>query len=54
MTVLQGNCQEILGTLSQESVDLVYLDPPFFTQKTHSLSTRDNLTNFHLKINGHL
>ncbi|MDX9992519.1 MAG: site-specific DNA-methyltransferase [Anaerolineales bacterium] len=46
MTVLQGNCQEILGTLSQESVDLVYLDPPFFTQKTHSLSTRDNLTEF--------
>jgi len=46
MTVLQGNCQEILGTLSEESVDLVYLDPPFFTQKTHSLSTRDNSTEF--------
>jgi site-specific DNA-methyltransferase (adenine-specific) len=46
MTVLQGNCQEILGTLSQESVDLVYLDPPFFTQKTHSLSTRDNSIEF--------
>jgi len=46
MTVLQGNCQEILGTLPSESVDLVYLDPPFFTQKTHSLSTRDNSTKF--------
>ena len=46
MTVLHGNCQEILKTLSPESVDLVYLDPPFFTQKTHSLSTRDNSTEF--------
>ena len=26
--------------------DLVYLDPPFFTQKTHSLSTRDNSIEF--------
>ncbi len=46
MTVLHGNCQEILGTLPLESVDLVYLDPPFFTQKTHSLSTRDNSIEF--------
>lgn len=46
MTVLQGNCQEILGTLAPENVDLVYLDPPFFTQKTHSLSTRDLTTEF--------
>jgi site-specific DNA-methyltransferase (adenine-specific) len=46
MKVLQGNCQEILKTLSHESVDLVYLDPPFFTQKTHSLVTRDNSTEF--------
>lgn len=46
MTVLHGNCQEILDTISQESVDLVYLDPPFFTQKTHSLSTRDNSIEF--------
>lgn len=46
MTVLQGNCQELIKTLSAESVDLVYLDPPFFTQKTHSLVTRDNSTEF--------
>ncbi|WP_318351318.1 DNA-methyltransferase [Aquipluma nitroreducens] len=25
-----------------ECIDLVYFDPPFFTQKTHSLKTRDN------------
>jgi site-specific DNA-methyltransferase (adenine-specific) len=46
MTVLHGNSQEVIGTLSPESVDLVYLDPPFFTQKNHSLLTRDNLTEF--------
>jgi site-specific DNA-methyltransferase (adenine-specific) len=46
MTVLQGNCQEILKTFSEESVDLIYLDPPFFTQKTHTLSPRDNSKEF--------
>ena len=30
----------------KESVDLVYVDPPFFTQKTHSLTTRDRTTKF--------
>ncbi len=46
MTVLLGNCLDIVKTLEAESVDLVYLDPPFFTQKTHSLTTRDNSTEF--------
>ena len=46
MKVLHGNCQELLRTLPAESVDLVYLDPPFFTQKTHSLTTRDNSTEY--------
>ena len=46
MTVLLGNCQEVIKTLSDESIDLVYLDPPFFTQKTHSLITRDNSKEF--------
>ena len=44
MTVLQGDSREIMKTLESKSVDLVYLDPPFFTQKTHSLITRDNST----------
>ena len=46
MTVLHGNCQELIKTISAESVDLAYLDPPFFTQKTHSLVTRDNSKEF--------
>ncbi len=32
--------------LAAESLDLVYVDPPFFTQKTHSLVTRDRATKF--------
>jgi site-specific DNA-methyltransferase (adenine-specific) len=35
-----GDCLEVLKTLDDTSVDLVYLDPPFLTQKTHCLSTR--------------
>ena len=46
MTILLGNCQEVVKTLAAESIDLVYLDPPFFTQKTHSLITRDNSKEF--------
>ncbi len=37
-----GNCVERLKEQEDCSVDLVYFDPPFFTQKTHSLSSRDN------------
>ena len=46
MTVLLGDCRDLIKTLTASSVDLVYLDPPFFTQKTHSLITRDNSTEF--------
>ena len=42
MDVLRGDCREVLKSLGDASVDLAYLDPPFFTQKTHALSTRDN------------
>ncbi len=46
MTILQGDCRELLTTLKYASVDLIYLDPPFFTQKTHSLVNRDNTAEF--------
>lgn len=36
-----GNCIHRLKEISNDSVDLVYMDPPFFTQRKHSLSTRD-------------
>jgi len=36
-----GDCLKVLKTVGDATVDLVYLDPPFFTQKTHQLSTRN-------------
>lgn len=39
--IYHGKCIEVLQTFKAESVDLVYFDPPFFTQRKHSLSTRD-------------
>lgn len=44
--VRHGDCLEVARGLATESVDLVYVDPPFFTQKTHSLVTRDRATKF--------
>jgi site-specific DNA-methyltransferase (adenine-specific) len=39
--VVLGDCLEVLRQQPKDSVDLVYLDPPFFTQKVHTLTTRD-------------
>ena len=39
--VYQGDCLEIMDNIPDESVDLVYIDPPFFTQKIYKLMNRD-------------
>jgi site-specific DNA-methyltransferase (adenine-specific) len=39
--VLDGDCLEVLRTIPANSVNLVYLDPPFFTGRKHSSSSRD-------------
>ena len=44
MTILQGDNLELLKTIKSSSVDLIYMDPPFFTQKTQKLSSKDNIT----------
>lgn len=36
-----GDCLSVLQRLEARSVDLFYVDPPFFTQKVHALTTRD-------------
>lgn len=46
MTILHGDCLDILPTLHEASIQLIYLDPPFFTQKEHALRTRDNATEY--------
>lgn len=41
-----GDCLDIVRTLKAECTDMVYVDPPFFTQKIHSLVTRDRARKF--------
>lgn len=41
-----GDCLEVMKSLESESVDLIYLDPPFFTEKRHTLKTRDGRQEF--------
>jgi site-specific DNA-methyltransferase (adenine-specific) len=44
--VRHSDCLDVVHSLASESADLVYVDPPFFTQKMHSLVTRDRTTKF--------
>jgi len=44
--VLHGDCLDILPTFKDESVDLIYLDPPFFTNIIQKLKTRDGNKEF--------
>ena len=41
-----GDCLEVMAGMPLESVDLVYADPPFFTQKVHGMETRDGSTRY--------
>ena len=41
-----GDCLDVMRMLATESVDLAYVDPPFLTQKAHSLVTRDRTTKY--------
>ena len=45
-TVVEGDCLDILSAHSKQFADLVYIDPPFFTQKQHKLKTRDGSRTF--------
>lgn len=40
--IYQGNCIEKLKEIEADKVDLIYFDPPFFTQRKHSLTNKDN------------
>ncbi len=51
MSVLLGDCLEQLKTLHDDTVDLIYLDPPFFTQRIHKQKTRDNTKEYSFEDN---
>jgi site-specific DNA-methyltransferase (adenine-specific) len=44
-----GDCLDVLRQIETGSADLIYVDPPFFTQKIHALSTRDGSTRYSFK-----
>jgi site-specific DNA-methyltransferase (adenine-specific) len=46
MQVHLGDCLEISKSIPDGEVDLIYLDPPFFTQKIQKLGTRDRSKEF--------
>ncbi len=41
MNIIHGDCIEKMRSLKNGSVNLVYLDPPFFSQRDHALEPRD-------------
>lgn len=43
-TIYHGNCVEKLGVIEDNKVDLVYFDPPFFTQRKHSSNKGNSKT----------
>jgi site-specific DNA-methyltransferase (adenine-specific) len=45
-SVIHGDCLDIVAMMPENSIDLIYLDPPFFTQKTQQLTTRDGTKTF--------
>lgn len=44
--VILGDCLDIMQTMEPSTVDLVYLDPPFFTNRHHAAITRDRTQTF--------
>lgn len=44
--VYAGDCLSVLDDINSESIDLAYVDPPFFTQTVQQLQTRDGEKTF--------
>lgn len=47
--VLLGDCLDLLKEFKNDSIDLIYLDPPFFTNRVQKLKTRDGSKEFSYK-----
>ena len=44
--ILNGDCLEKMRSIEQSSIDLIYLDPPFFTERKHILKNRERTKEF--------
>lgn len=40
--IYHGDCVDVLSSFEANKADLIYFDPPFFTQRKHSLTNKDN------------
>jgi DNA modification methylase len=40
-TIYSGDCKEVLSKFPDNSIDLIYVDPPFFTQKNYEVIWND-------------
>jgi DNA modification methylase len=40
-TIYCGDCKEVLAQFPPECADLIYLDPPFFSNKQYEVIWRD-------------
>ena len=47
-----GDSFDVMSGMPSRSVDLVYVDPPFFSQKVHALHTRDRAKSFPSRTDG--
>lgn len=45
-TILNGDCLDQMRHIEKNSIDLIYLDPPFFTERKHTLKNRDRTKEF--------
>ena len=45
-SIIHGDCLEKMLLIEKKSIDLIYLDPPFFTQTKHKLQNRENTKEF--------
>ncbi len=44
-----GDCMDADKTIGPNSVDLIYLDPPFFTQKVQQQKNREGTRHFRFR-----
>lgn len=41
--ILNDDCLKVMKNMESDSIDMIYLDPPFFTQKSHSLKNKSGI-----------
>lgn len=49
-----GDNLEILATMEPESVDLIYIDPPFFSNRNYEIIWGDEAEDFYVRFSPRL